>query len=167
MRDTQTKQNRQNRQARHSDQTPQLLHTSPLRSPPGSRPTEAPASDQMPWNSLPTAAASLGGHSSECGNAPTLGSSSDGSDSIAVSQQHTQHTGRFLWPFCDFFFFFFFSPTTPRDPQQNAKFGTCLLHEFETRWRNGSASDSRSEGYVFESRTGHDLFFCKYLIFCN
>ena len=24
-----------------------------------------------------------------------------------------------------------------------------------TAWRNGSASDSRSEGYVFESRRGH------------
>ena len=28
-----------------------------------------------------------------------------------------------------------------------------------TLWRNGSASDSRSEGCVFESRQGHDTFF--------
>ena len=27
-----------------------------------------------------------------------------------------------------------------------------------TPWRNGSASDSRSEGCVFESRRGHNLF---------
>ena len=27
-----------------------------------------------------------------------------------------------------------------------------------TPWRNGSASDSRSEGCVFESRRGHKLF---------
>ena len=27
-----------------------------------------------------------------------------------------------------------------------------------TPWRNGSASDSRSEGCVFESRRGHELF---------
>ena len=27
-----------------------------------------------------------------------------------------------------------------------------------TAWRNGSASDSRSEGCVFESRRGHYLF---------
>ena len=28
-----------------------------------------------------------------------------------------------------------------------------------TPWRNGSASDSRSEGCVFESRRGHQNFF--------
>ena len=28
-----------------------------------------------------------------------------------------------------------------------------------TLWRNGSASDSRSEGCVFESRQGHQSFF--------
>ena len=28
-----------------------------------------------------------------------------------------------------------------------------------TSWRNGSASDSRSEGCVFESRRGHNFFF--------
>ena len=28
-----------------------------------------------------------------------------------------------------------------------------------TPWRNGSASDSRSEGCVFESRRGHKFFF--------
>ena len=28
-----------------------------------------------------------------------------------------------------------------------------------TRWRNGSASDSRSEGCVFKSRPGHPFFF--------
>ena len=27
-----------------------------------------------------------------------------------------------------------------------------------TLWRNGSASDSRSEGSVFESRRGHKVF---------
>ena len=27
-----------------------------------------------------------------------------------------------------------------------------------TPWRNGSASDSRSEGCVFESRRGHNIF---------
>ena len=28
---------------------------------------------------------------------------------------------------------------------------------FKTSWRNGSASDSRSEGCVFESRRGHEV----------
>ncbi len=32
-----------------------------------------------------------------------------------------------------------------------------------TPWRNGSASDSRSEGCVFESRRGHTIYlFCSY-----
>ena len=33
-----------------------------------------------------------------------------------------------------------------------------LLENKLTPWRNGSASDSRSEGCVFESRRGHNLF---------
>ena len=33
------------------------------------------------------------------------------------------------------------------------------FHRQETLWRNGSASDSRSEGCVFESRQGHNFFF--------
>ena len=34
-----------------------------------------------------------------------------------------------------------------------------------TPWRNGSASDSRSEGCVFKSRRGHlDLFFTSLLL---
>ena len=35
-----------------------------------------------------------------------------------------------------------------------------------TPWRNGSASDSRSEGCVFESRRGHqtfDYFLCTFI----
>ena len=35
---------------------------------------------------------------------------------------------------------------------------TYLLLPVMTLWRNGSASDSRSEGCVFESRQGHYLF---------
>ena len=36
-----------------------------------------------------------------------------------------------------------------------------------TLWRNGSASDSRSEGCVFESRQGHDFFsFLKFSNYC-
>ena len=38
------------------------------------------------------------------------------------------------------------------DPSSNLG-GTWL-----TPWRNGSASDSRSEGCVFESRRGHNIF---------
>ena len=38
------------------------------------------------------------------------------------------------------------------DPSSNLG-GTWL-----TPWRNGSASDSRSEGCVFESRRGHNVF---------
>ena len=30
-------------------------------------------------------------------------------------------------------------------------------------WRNGSASDSRSEGCVFKSRRGHFFFFFSYI----
>ena len=41
------------------------------------------------------------------------------------------------------------------DPSSNL--GGTLLHL--TPWRNGSASDSRSEGCVFESRRGH--VFCQ------
>ena len=40
------------------------------------------------------------------------------------------------------------------DPSSNL--GGTLLHL--TPWRNGSASDSRSEGCVFESRRGHNNF---------
>ena len=39
------------------------------------------------------------------------------------------------------------------------------LKIMETPWRNGSASDSRSEGCVFESRRGHN-FISKMFIFC-
>ena len=34
-----------------------------------------------------------------------------------------------------------------------------------TPWRNGSASDSRSEGCVFKSRRGQVLLHCELLIF--
>ena len=34
----------------------------------------------------------------------------------------------------------------------------CQIMIKLTPWRNGSASDSRSEGCVFESRRGHKLF---------
>ena len=39
----------------------------------------------------------------------------------------------------------------------SSNLGGTLLHL--TPWRNGSASDSRSEGCVFESRRGH--VFCQ------
>ena len=40
------------------------------------------------------------------------------------------------------------------DPSSNP--GRTCRHL--TLWRNGSASDSRSEGCVFESRRGHKIF---------
>ena len=43
----------------------------------------------------------------------------------------------------------------------------CRIHiviSHTTPWRNGSASDSRSEGCVFESRRGHIVF---YIILSN
>ena len=39
------------------------------------------------------------------------------------------------------------------------KLGNFLSLSGMTPWRNGSASDSRSEGCVFESRRGHYSFF--------
>ena len=39
---------------------------------------------------------------------------------------------------------------------------SCARFSMVTLWRNGSASDSRSEGCVFESRQGH-LFFLNLL----
>ena len=36
-----------------------------------------------------------------------------------------------------------------------------------TPWRNGSASDSRSEGCVFESRRGQIHIFIKYFLLVN
>ncbi len=37
-----------------------------------------------------------------------------------------------------------------------------LRHQV-TPWRNGSASDSRSEGCVFESRRGHEMTFFEFI----
>ena len=44
-------------------------------------------------------------------------------------------------------------------------FNVLILNYTRTSWRNGSASDSRSEGCVFESRRGHQvfIFLCVYL----
>ena len=41
------------------------------------------------------------------------------------------------------------------DPSSNLGRTSQML----TPWRNGSASDSRSEGCVFESRRGHKFFY--------
>ena len=42
--------------------------------------------------------------------------------------------------------------------------GGLKLQEYRrTTWRNGSASDSRSEGCVFESRRGQITFLLKYI----
>ena len=35
---------------------------------------------------------------------------------------------------------------------------TSDVQDMKIPWRNGSASDSRSEGCVFESRRGHPVF---------
>ena len=40
----------------------------------------------------------------------------------------------------------------PVDPYRGSVSNSCLA---STDWRNGSASDSSPEGYVFESRIGH------------
>ena len=37
----------------------------------------------------------------------------------------------------------------------------CLVSDQLAWWRNGSASDSRSEGCVFKSRPGHQYFYFK------
>ena len=37
--------------------------------------------------------------------------------------------------------------------------GLKVVSTGKTSWRNGSASDSRSEGCVFKSRRGHCFFF--------
>ena len=39
-----------------------------------------------------------------------------------------------------------------------------LEKQIMTPWRNGSASDSRSEGCVFESRRGQAIFFIFFFI---
>ena len=41
------------------------------------------------------------------------------------------------------------------------------LQPSRTSWRNGSASDSRSEGCVFESRRGHGLLLLGLLVSMN
>ena len=41
-----------------------------------------------------------------------------------------------------------------------------ILHHMSTPWRNGSASDSRSEGCVFKSRRGQK-FFCSFYCYRN
>ena len=41
----------------------------------------------------------------------------------------------------------------------------ALVFPVVTLWRNGSASDSRSEGCVFESRQGHLFFLSQIQVF--
>ena len=48
--------------------------------------------------------------------------------------------------------------TTPRHKKNNIIFFS-FIEATMTPWRNGSASDSRSEGCVFESRRGQILFY--------
>ena len=53
-------------------------------------------------------------------------------------------------------------------PQKQDLYNIVLILQLtssRTSWRNGSASDSRSEGCVFESRRGHSCFFGVYLHF--